>query len=237
MQTLDLSGHVQALEQAQANHRASMRQPIDIQQDYLLRVVLGRIGDRHHCLSVIFHHLITDGKSFCFVFDELGRQYLAAQLNPVPEPDLSKGNLFAEFVYTISRTGWRCRMTWMRRRGGGSGGREQQRDHRTIEAGLPSRRRPLCNSPWMHKGKFSSASVNKYMYQRLTHLFESWSPSRWEGKVQLLRSAEIASIPDDCGWGPHTGGQLVIHRSQLPHHTFTPAHHAVLADALLRIIR
>ncbi|MEN3304155.1 MAG: hypothetical protein V7603_357, partial [Micromonosporaceae bacterium] len=52
-------------------------EPFDLATGPLLRVRLIRLADREHVLSVVLHHIVTDGWSMGILFEELGACYAA----------------------------------------------------------------------------------------------------------------------------------------------------------------
>lgn len=60
------------------------KQPFNLSQAPLLRVHLFRLEDHHHCLSIVLHHIISDGWSVGVMVRELAALYEALAAGKVP---------------------------------------------------------------------------------------------------------------------------------------------------------
>ncbi len=65
--------------------RALIRLPFDLERGPLLRATLYRLGERHHVLALVLHHLIYDGWSIGVVLRELTAVYRAGVAGGRPE--------------------------------------------------------------------------------------------------------------------------------------------------------
>jgi amino acid adenylation domain-containing protein len=57
---------------------AHRRMPFDLQSGPPLRVKLWRLAEKEHVLSLVMHHIISDGSSLAIVLSELGELYVSA---------------------------------------------------------------------------------------------------------------------------------------------------------------
>ena len=64
-----------AADELEARVAAELRAPFDLQAGPLLRVRLLRLGEREHVLTVVQHHIVSDGWSMPIMVDELVRLY------------------------------------------------------------------------------------------------------------------------------------------------------------------
>jgi hypothetical protein len=72
-------------------------QAFDLAEGPLLRVQVARLGEEHHCLTLVMHHLIYDGSMREIFFQELSLLYDAfcrGEASPLPEPALQ----YADFA-------------------------------------------------------------------------------------------------------------------------------------------
>ncbi|HEX7183172.1 MAG TPA: amino acid adenylation domain-containing protein, partial [Thermoanaerobaculia bacterium] len=89
---IDLSALPEDLRGAEARRQSRRlgRQPFDLARGPLLRVALLHLADREHALTVVMHHIISDGWSFQVAFSELIPIYNALTAgSPPPLPELS----------------------------------------------------------------------------------------------------------------------------------------------------
>ncbi|MGH3906295.1 MAG: amino acid adenylation domain-containing protein, partial [Pseudonocardiaceae bacterium] len=77
---LDLSGSAESEREAELARllEREVTTPFDLRQGPLMRVRLVRLGDDEHVLTIVLHHIITDGWSTGVLLDELGALYAAA---------------------------------------------------------------------------------------------------------------------------------------------------------------
>ncbi|MGH3904403.1 MAG: amino acid adenylation domain-containing protein, partial [Pseudonocardiaceae bacterium] len=77
---LDLSGSAEPERDAELARflEREVSTPFDLRQGPLVRVRLVRLGDDEHVLTVVLHHIITDGWSTGVLLDDLGALYAAA---------------------------------------------------------------------------------------------------------------------------------------------------------------
>jgi len=66
-----------SIDSARAAAEAEVQRPFDLAQCPLLRVSLIRVAPHDHILVLVFHHIITDGRSLEVFFDELATGYRA----------------------------------------------------------------------------------------------------------------------------------------------------------------
>jgi amino acid adenylation domain-containing protein len=84
VQFVDLEGEP---EEGERRVRAEAGRPFDLAQAPLLRVLLVRLGDTEHLISVAFHHIVSDGWSIGVFMREVAALYEAfAQGRPSPLP-------------------------------------------------------------------------------------------------------------------------------------------------------
>ncbi|MET8854209.1 amino acid adenylation domain-containing protein [Amycolatopsis sp. NPDC004625] len=57
---------------------AEVQRPFDLARGPVFRATLWRLGEDHHLLVLVLHHIVTDGWSMGVLADELGRLYSAA---------------------------------------------------------------------------------------------------------------------------------------------------------------
>lgn len=86
-------------------------------------------------------------------------------------------------------------------------------------------------------GRIPFSQREAHTYERLAQIFEAWRPSRLPGQVHLLRSIDIACMPNDCGWGQFSTGNIQAHQTNLPHHMSHQRYHASLTRHLLKALR
>jgi len=77
LKSLDLSGTPNAEADARAQFERDSAMPFDLANDPLLRVMLFRISDRDHLLSVVMHHIVSDAWSIGVMVRELSECYRA----------------------------------------------------------------------------------------------------------------------------------------------------------------
>jgi amino acid adenylation domain-containing protein/non-ribosomal peptide synthase protein (TIGR01720 family) len=65
--------------------RAELRQPFDLAEGPLFRVLLVRLGEHEHVLLLTLHHIITDGWSMEIIAEELSIGYAAATRDVPPD--------------------------------------------------------------------------------------------------------------------------------------------------------
>jgi amino acid adenylation domain-containing protein len=79
----------QRWDEAVALARGQIRQPFDLATGPLLRCHLSRLGETDHLLTLVIHHIVTDGWSTGILMGDLAELYDAARLNrPAALPEL-----------------------------------------------------------------------------------------------------------------------------------------------------
>jgi len=97
---IDLETVAEAEREAQVSRMANTEavRPFDLSQSPLLRVVLFRLGERDHRMTVVMHHIITDGWSMNIFTREvttLYRAFAAGLPSPLPELPIQ----YADFAH------------------------------------------------------------------------------------------------------------------------------------------